>query len=85
MAVDFINLKLKPAEPTISAVKKDYLPQGEAEKIERIVGNMSNLEKAVAVRKIPTEILQNEITRRVKRDKENLRCIKEVIDSMEDY
>ena len=79
------ELLLVDKQLPITAEKKDYLPPAEVEKIETVIGNMTNLEKAVAVRKISTEILQNEITRRVKRDKENLRGIKAIIDGLEEY
>lgn len=61
------------------------LSAGEVYAIERIIGNMSNAEKAVAVRSIPTEILQNEVTRRLKRDNANLKGLKELVSSMESY
>ena len=72
-------------EPNITVIKNSPLSKVETEKIERIIGNMSNQEKEVAVHSIPTEILQNEISRRLKRDKENLRGIKAIIDCMEKY
>lgn len=46
------------------------LTVAEVERLERVTNNMSNDEKAVIVRKIPTVILQNEMTRRIKRDEE---------------
>lgn len=85
MNVDFINLKLKPAEPSILATEQESLTEVEVEKIQGVISSMSNLEKAVVVRKIPTEILQNEISRRLKRDKADLRSIKAIIGSMEEY
>lgn len=81
---ELLNVE-QSTELSITATKNSPLSQGETEKIERIIGNMSNGEKTVAVRKIPTEILQNEITRRIQRDKANLRGVKAIIDAMEDY
>lgn len=61
---NFLNEQPKEALPDIT------LTTAEVEKLERTIKNMSNDEKKVAVRKIPTFILQNEITRRIKRDEE---------------
>jgi len=82
---DILNARNETTEPTIVVTKKLVLSPAETEKIERIIGSMSNHEKEVAVHKIPTEILQNEITRRIKRDKEDLKGIKAIIENMEEY
>lgn len=82
---DILKARNEELEPIITATKKPALPKVEAEKIERVIEGMSNHEKEVAVRKIPTEILQNEISRRLKRDKADLRDIKAIIDRLEEY
>lgn len=64
---------------------QNKLSKAEAEKIELLVGNMTNEEKEVVVHSIPTEILQNEITRRLKRDKKTTEKIKVIVDSLEKY
>ena len=78
-------LGTRPEVPIVTQAPVLSIKPAEAEKIERLVGNMSNPEKAVAVHKIPTEILQNEITRRIQRDKAALNQIKGIVDALERY
>lgn len=54
-------------------------------KIEEIMEGMSRAEKVIAVRSISIEILQNEVTRRIKRDSEKLKCFRELVNSMEKH
>lgn len=75
----------KPLEGEPQVVKQPELTDTEKEKITRVVEAMSKAEKIVAVRSIPTEILQNEVTRRIKRDKDKLKGFKELVESMEKY
>jgi hypothetical protein len=82
---DILKARGEEPEIIITVAKKPALSPAEAEKIEKIIGNMSNHEKAVAVHSIPTEILQNEITRRVQRDKEVIKQIKSIVDALERY
>ena len=61
------------------------MTQAEINKINDIVEAMSNEEKVVVVKNIPTELLQNEITRRLNRDRELRELITNLVNSMEKY
>ena len=61
------------------------MTQAEVNKINNIIEAMSDEEKAVVVRNLPTEFLQGEITRRLKRDKEQNNLILELYKSIEKY
>lgn len=82
---DILNARNGVTEPKIVATKKPALSPIATENIERLVGSMNDLEKEVAVHKIPTEILMNEIVRRSIRDEEDLKGIKAIIDRREEY
>lgn len=59
--------------------------EASAEVTARYVKNMKKHEKIAAVREIPTDILQNEISRRLKKDHEAKMGIKEIVDSWGSY
>lgn len=61
------------------------LTTAEIDRLERTVKNMSNDEKKVVVKKIPTPILQNELSRRMLRDHEIKEDFKRLQAKMEDY
>lgn len=61
------------------------LTTAEIDRLERTIKNMSNDEKKVVVKKIPTPILQNELSRRMLRDHEIKEDFKRLQAKMEDY
>ena len=80
-----MNFLSKPVEPETEAIRVPELTEADTAKVTEVIKAMSKAEKIVAVRNMPTEILQNEISRRIKRDKEKLRGFKELVESMEEY
>ena len=59
------------------------MTNAEVIKLEEIVEGMSHEEKVVAVRCIPTEILENELSRRSSRDREQNDRLRELVKNME--
>lgn len=80
-SADIMGISIESPEP----IPEIPMTQTEVEAIESVIDSMSNLEKAVAVHSIPTEILQNEITRRIQRDKAAMKQIKSIVDAFEKY
>lgn len=61
------------------------MTNAESIKLEEIVEAMSDEEKTVAVRCIPTEILEGELSRRSSRDREQTDRLRELVNNMERY
>ena len=61
------------------------MTDAEVKRLEEIIDAMGYEEKVVAVHSIPTEILEDELKRRSKRDMEHKELIKNLVDSMEKY
>lgn len=59
------------------------MTNAEVIKLEEIVEAMSHEEKVVAVRCIPTEILEGELSRRSSRDREQNDRLRELVKNME--
>lgn len=59
------------------------MTNAEVIKLEEIVEAMSEEEKLVAVRCIPTEILEGELSRRSSRDREQNDRLRELVKNME--
>lgn len=83
--MDFKNIQLNRPEGVAQEVINTELTEADVAKVTEIIEGMSRAEKVVAVRSIATEILQNEVTRRIKRDKAKLNDFRELVNSMEKY
>ena len=59
------------------------MTNAEINKLEEIVEAMSYEEKLVAVRCIPTEILEGELSRRSSRDREQTDRLRKLVNNME--
>lgn len=56
-----------------------------AEELKHLVKNMMRYEKEAVVKSIPTDILQNEISRRMKRDHKALMDVRKILGALDEY
>lgn len=59
--------------------------KADAEELTRLIKNMMRYEKEAVVKGIPTDILQNEITRRMNRDHKALKDVKKILIALDEY
>lgn len=84
--MDFKNIQLNRPEEVVEPVAvSGELTKAETDKIEQIIESLSKAEKIIAVRSFPTEILQNEISRRLKRDKDQRNALRDMVNAMDKY
>lgn len=83
--MDFKNIQLNRPEEPVVTVANTELTKAEVDKIGQIIESLSKDEKIIAVRSFPTEILQNEISRRLKRDKDQRNQLRDIVNAMEKY
>ena len=82
--MDFKSIQLNRPEEAVTVATTE-LTKAETDKIGQIIESLSKDEKIIAVRNFPTEILQNEISRRLKRDKDQRNALKEMVNAMDKY
>ena len=80
-SADIMGISITEKEP----VAENPMKQNEIEAIKSVIGSMTNYEKEIAVHSIPTEILQNEISRRMNRDREALKGIRNILGALDEY